>query len=305
MEAAGKKTDSRLFAGLLKSRRQIGDGLDAGRIDGFLALLEERLLLADCGLRATESAVRHVRATLADTGAADGREVKRALRDFVAETVRPLAQPLHPDRKPFVVMIAGINGGGKTTTIAKLAHRLSADGARVRISTSDTFRAAAREQIAEWARRLGEHVEFADHAGGNPSAVAFDAVKGAVANGSDILIIDTAGRLPTQENLMRELGKTKRVIDKALPGAPHETMLVLDATGGLNTVSQLKSFDEAVGVSGIAITKLDGTAKGGAVLAIAMEHPKPVRYVGVGEAMDDLLEFEAGVFASALVMPPQ
>lgn len=300
----GQTANSRLFAGLAKSRSRIADGLDPGQIDQFLVLLEERLLLADCGPRATVAALMHVRGALQKTGAADGPAVKRALREFVAETVRPLEQPMRPEGRPFVLMMAGVNGGGKTTTIAKLAHRLAKDGARVRISTSDTFRAAAREQIAEWARRLGEHVEFADLAGGNPSGVAFDAVTDAVAKGSDILIIDTAGRLPTQANLMRELEKTKRVIGKALPGAPHETMLVLDATNGRNAVTQLQAFDEAIGVSGLTVTKLDGTAKGGAILAIAMEQPKPIRYVGVGEGMEDLLDFEANVFASALVMPP-
>lgn len=294
----------KLISGLSKARLQFGQGLDeVDRLEGFLALLEERLLMADCGPRATGQAIESVRARIGDDGELQGPAVKAHLRDYIRETMAPLERPLPfpSDRSPFVLMVAGINGGGKTTTIAKLAHKFAGDGARVLISTSDTFRAAARQQVSEWASRLHRNVEFVDIAGDNPSAVAFDAVKGAVARKSDVLILDTAGRLPSQTNLMRELAKIRSVVGKAHPGAPDEVLLVLDATNGRNVLSQLKSFDDAVGVTGIAMTKLDGTAKGGTLLAIAAENPKPVRFVGVGEGMDDLLPFGAGVYASALV----
>ena len=293
---------NKLFAGLEKARRQFGEGLASDRLEGFLSLLEERLLMADCGPRATGLALEHVRAALQERGTVSGPEVKQCLRDFIRSQTKPLEKPLDVKAaQPFVIMVAGVNGGGKTTTIAKLAHLFASEGASILVSTSDTFRAAAREQILGWAKRLGEKMEFIDHPSSNPSAVAFDAVKAAVSRRNDMLILDTAGRLPNQANLMRELGKIKRTVDKALPGAPHEVLLVLDATSGRNVLGQLKAFDACVTVTGIAMTKLDGTAKGGTIMAIASEHPKPIRFVGVGEGMEDLLAFESEVFASALV----
>ncbi len=277
-------------------------GLEGDRLEGFLELLEERMLLADCGPLATGKAIAYVRSRFVNSKEGSGLEVKKCLREFVRSAVEPLQRPLNPNAKPFIIMVAGINGGGKTTTIAKLAHKFAQNGSHVMVSTSDTFRAAAREQILSWTQRLGKHVEFIDSASNNPSAAAFDAVKTAAARQCDVLIVDTAGRLPNQANLMKELAKTKNVIGKAYSGAPAETMLVLDATNGRNTLSQLKAFNDTIGVTGLTVTKLDGTAKGGTILAIAMENPIPIRYVGVGEGMEDLLPFEANVFATALLL---
>jgi fused signal recognition particle receptor len=195
-------------------------------------------------------------------------------------------------------MLAGVNGAGKTTTIGKLAWRLQAEGKSVLIAAGDTFRAAAREQLAEWGER--NNVQVIAQTGGDPAAVIFDAVNAAKARGIDVVLADTAGRLPTQLNLMEEIRKVKRVIDKALPGAPHEILLVLDANTGQNAIAQVKAFDDALGVTGLALTKLDGTARGGVIAAIAKERPIPIRFIGVGEQLDDLQPFEAKEFVEAL-----
>ncbi len=213
--------------------------------------------------------------------------------------LEPLAQPLNTGaHQPYVIMLAGVNGAGKTTTIGKLAHTLQRQGKSVLIAAGDTFRAAAREQLQTWGERNNVHVIAQE--GGDPAAVIFDAVNSAKAKGIDVVLADTAGRLPTQLNLMEEIRKVHRVIGKALPGAPHEVLLVLDANTGQNAVVQAKAFDDALKVTGLALTKLDGTAKGGVIAAIAKERPIPIRFIGVGEQIDDLQIFNAREFVEAL-----
>ncbi len=207
--------------------------------------------------------------------------------------------PINADSSPYVIMVAGVNGVGKTTTIGKLANRLKTDDKKVMVAAGDTFRAAAIEQLEIWSKRVGTDF-LKGQSGGDPSSVAFDAVKAAEARGTDILIIDTAGRLHTKGNLMDELSKIKRVVGRELHGAPHETLLVLDATTGQNAVQQAKQFNEALGISGIVLTKLDGTAKGGVIIAIADELKIPVKYIGIGESLSDLREFNADEFVEAL-----
>jgi fused signal recognition particle receptor len=221
------------------------------------------------------------------------------LKEALLELLSPLERPLDTTgATPFVIMLAGVNGAGKTTTIGKLAHLFQAQGKSVLIAAGDTFRAAAREQLQAWGERNRVHVVSQD--GGDPAAVIFDAVNSARAKGIDIVLADTAGRLPTQLNLMEEIRKVQRVIDKALPGAPHEVLLVLDANTGQNAVMQVKAFDDALKVSGLVLSKLDGSAKGGVIAAIAQSRPIPVRYIGVGESIGDLRPFKASEFVDAL-----
>jgi fused signal recognition particle receptor len=222
------------------------------------------------------------------------------LVDALADLLKPLEQSF-PERteKPFVVMIAGVNGAGKTTSIGKLAKHLQQSGASVLLAAGDTFRAAAREQLAIWGER--NNVTVVQQAGGDPAAVMFDAVSAGKARNIDVVMCDTAGRLPTQLHLMDELKKAKRVIGKAMDGAPHETLLVLDGTTGQNALMQVKAFDEALQLTGLIMTKLDGSAKGGVICAIAKERPVPLRFIGVGEGIDDLRPFSAREFAEALV----
>jgi fused signal recognition particle receptor len=211
--------------------------------------------------------------------------------------------PPAPQQSPWVIVVSGVNGVGKTTSIGKLAHRLHAEGRSVLLVAADTFRAAAIDQLGVWAKRVG--ADFVHHqSGADPAAVAFDGVKAAAARGIDVVIVDTAGRLHTKENLMAELGKVARVIDKALPGAPHEVLLVLDATTGQNALSQAKVFSETLGVTGVILTKLDGTAKGGAALAVRQELGVPLLWIGVGEGLEDLRPFDARAFAAALLEEP-
>jgi len=208
--------------------------------------------------------------------------------------------PLDVDgHRPFVIMLAGVNGSGKTTSIGKLAHYLQARGKSVLLAAGDTFRAAAREQLIAWGER--NNVTVITQQSGDAAAVIYDAVNAAVARGTDVVLADTAGRLPTQLHLMEEIKKVKRVIDKALPGAPHEVLLVLDANTGQNTLAQVRAFDAALGVTGLVLTKLDGTAKGGIIAAIARECPVPLRFIGVGEGLDDLRPFDAEEFVAALL----
>ena len=225
--------------------------------------------------------------------------LKSALKVELLAALQPLQVPLQTNNhKPFVIMLAGVNGAGKTTTIGKLAKLFQSQGNSVLIAAGDTFRAAAREQLQIWGERNNVHVIASE--GGDPAAVIFDAVNSAVAKKIDIVIADTAGRLPTQLNLMDEIKKVQRVIDKAYSGAPHEILLVIDANTGQNAVSQVKAFDEALGVTGLVLSKLDGTAKGGVIAAIAEARPIPIRFIGIGEAIDDLRPFSANEFVDAL-----
>ena len=259
--------------------------------------IEEALIAADCGVPATVEIVRRLEEL--EPGSQD--ELVQGLEEVVAEIVSVEGQErLALDGPPAVVLVVGVNGTGKTTTIGKLAYRLQESGRSVVLAAADTFRAAAEEQLEIWADRAGADF-VGSQRGADPAAVAFDAISAAEARGRDVVLVDTAGRLHTQTNLMEELAKVRRVIAQRLDGAPHETLLVLDATTGQNGLRQAKLFDEAVGVSGVALTKLDGTAKGGVAVAVAHELGLPVKLVGVGETLDDLQPFDPQDFARALV----
>jgi fused signal recognition particle receptor len=292
---------ARLKAGLARTRdvlnTPVSELFTRQRVDEALyEELETALLQADCGVAATQALLEAVRKRKPEDGAA----LKTALRDAIAELLRPLEKPLALyGAKPFVIMVAGVNGSGKTTSIGKLAHWLQLQGKSVLLAAGDTFRAAAREQLVAWGARNNVPVIAQDS--GDPGAVVFDALGAARARKLDVVIADTAGRLPTQLHLMEEIRKVKRVAAKALEGAPHEVVLVLDANTGQNSLAQVKAFDAALGLSGLILTKLDGTAKGGVVCAIAKEKPVPVYFVGVGEDIDDLRPFVARDFAEALV----
>ena len=262
--------------------------------------LETALLQADCGVSATQWLVDSLREKARKDRIEDAETLKRALKDSVAELLTPLERTLETSRaKPFTIMIAGVNGSGKTTSIGKLAKWLQSQGKSVLLAAGDTFRAAAREQLVAWGER--NNVPVIAQAGGDAGAVVYDALTAARARGTDVVIADTAGRLPTQLHLMEEIRKVKRVAAKAQADAPHEVLLVLDANTGQNTIAQVKAFDEALGLTGLIMTKLDGTAKGGVVCAIARERPVPLLFVGVGEDIDDLRPFRAREFAEALV----
>ncbi len=302
---------SRLRAGLTKTRRQLGDRLTglfgAGRKldEAFYEELEGILLTSDVGVTATALLIERLRARARRDRYTEALQLKEALRELLLELLKPIEQPLDVStRKPFVIMLAGVNGAGKTTSIGKLAHYYQEQGKTVLLGAGDTFRAAAREQLVAWGERNG--VAVIAQQGGDAAAVIFDAISAAVARGIDVVLADTAGRLPTQLHLMEEIRKVKRVISKALPDAPHEVLLVLDANTGQNALAQVKAFDDAVGLTGLVVTKLDGTAKGGVLCAIALwsrtrATPVPVYFIGVGEAIDDLQPFVARDFANALV----
>jgi len=295
---------ARLKAGLARTREVLNAdlgtllarrGIDASLFDE----LESALLAADCGVEATRSLLDELRARAKAANLEDGAALKDLLKSAVLERLRPLERALDPGaHKPCVIVVAGVNGSGKTTSIGKLAKYFQSGGRTVMLAAGDTFRAAAREQLSAWGERNG--VPVIGQQGGDPGAVVFDAVAAARARGIDVLIADTAGRLPTQLHLMEEIKKVKRVIAKALPGAPHETLLVLDAGTGQNALAQVKAFDEALGLTGLVLTKLDGSAKGGVVLGIARQRPIPLMFVGVGEGIDDLRPFSAAEFAEAL-----
>jgi fused signal recognition particle receptor len=302
----------RLKAGLSRTRDALGGGLGSllGRRKVDEALFEEletALLAADCGVEASRVLIERLRARVRKERIADGAALKGALEDALLEIVAPLERELDVSRAaPCVIMIAGVNGSGKTTSIGKLAKWLQAQGKSVLLAAGDTFRAAAREQLEAWGERNG--VSVISQQNGDPGAVVFDAVNAARARGIDVVLADTAGRLPTQLHLMDEIRKVKRVLAKALPGAPHEVVLVLDANTGQNALAQVKAFDEALGLTGLILTKLDGTAKGGVVAAIALLRANqpgkstiPLYFVGVGESVDDLRPFGARDFVEALV----
>jgi fused signal recognition particle receptor len=296
---------ARLKAGLARTRAvlntDVGDLLARRRIDESLFEdLEAALLQADCGVEASRSLIDDLRKRAKAARIEDGAALKAALKAAVLERLRPLQRKLDVGgHKPCVIVVAGVNGSGKTTSIGKLAKWLQGEGKQVMLAAGDTFRAAAREQLAAWGERNG--VQVIGQQGGDPGAVVFDAVGAARARGVDVLIADTAGRLPTQLHLMEEIRKVKRVLGKAMPGAPHETLLVLDAGTGQNAIAQVKAFDDALGLTGLVLTKLDGSAKGGVVLGIATARPVPLLFVGVGESIDDLRPFDAAEFAEALI----
>ena len=297
---------ARLKMGLTKSRNQMAKSLagvfGGGQIDEDLyEELETVLLTSDMGIEATEFLMNDVRKRVSLKGLKDGSELRQALKDAIYDLLKPLEQPLEiPDNgQPFVIMMAGINGAGKTTSIGKLAKYFQSQGKSVILAAGDTFRAAAREQLQEWGARNG--VTVISQSTGDSAAVCFDAVSSAKAKNIDIVLADTAGRLPTQLHLMEEIKKVKRVLSKAMPDAPHEVIVVLDANIGQNAVNQVIAFDDALGVTGLIVTKLDGTAKGGVLAALASNRPIPVRYIGVGESIDDLRPFNARAFVDALI----
>ena len=299
----------RLKQSLSKTRNLLGSQLNSlfggGKIDAeTYDELESILLTSDIGVAATQRLLENLKKRVKRENLVDTSALKSALKAEILAVLQPLEVPLQTNsHAPFVIMLAGVNGAGKTTTIGKLAKHFQAQGNSVLIAAGDTFRAAAREQLQVWGERNHVHVVASD--GGDPAAVIFDAVNSAIAKKIDIVIADTAGRLPTQNNLMDEISKVKRVIGKALPNAPHEILLVIDANTGQNAVSQVKAFDDALNVTGLVLSKLDGTAKGGVIAAIAHEtearaHPIPIRFIGIGEAIDDLRPFSAEAFVDAL-----
>jgi len=298
---------ARLKAGLTKTRTHFTSGL-ANLILGkkvldseVIELIETQLLSADVGIQATQQLIDHLTQKLARKELSDTTAALASLQDDMKAMLRPCQQTLTiaEDKKPFVILVVGINGSGKTTTIGKLAKHLSAAGKKVMLAAGDTFRAAAIEQLQIWGERNTIPV-VAQQPGADTAAVIYDAMESAKARDMDILIADTAGRLHTQSNLMEELKKVKRVLGKIDPTAPHETLLILDASIGQNALNQATQFNDAVNVSGIALTKLDGTAKGGIIFAIAKQLNIPIRYIGVGEGIDDLRPFNADEFVSAL-----
>ncbi len=292
---------SRLKAGLSKTSRNIGVLFVGVKVDEALfEELETALLMSDAGVEATEYLLgelrRRVKAERIET--ADG--VKSALKDLLVQLLKPLEKTMELGREqPLVMMIAGVNGAGKTTSIGKLCKHFQSYHQSVLLAAGDTFRAAAREQLTIWGER--NNVTVVAQESGDPAAVIFDAVNAARARKIDIVMADTAGRLPTQLHLMEELKKVKRVIGKAMPTAPHECLLVIDANTGQNALSQTRAFDDALGLTGLIVTKLDGTAKGGILAAIARQRPVPVYFIGVGEKVEDLQPFNAEEFAEALL----
>jgi fused signal recognition particle receptor len=302
---ASKSWADRLKQGLAKTRNQLGNQLaglfGGGKIDAEVyEELETILLTSDVGISATQHLLDDIKNRVKRQNLDDTVQLKAALKDALSDLLSPLQKPLATDtNQPFIIMLAGVNGAGKTTTIGKLANHFQSQGKSVLIAAGDTFRAAAREQLQVWGERNNVHVVASE--GGDPAAVMFDAINSARAKNIDIVLADTAGRLPTQMHLMDEIAKVKRVMDKALPGAPHEVLLVLDANTGQNAVTQVKIFDDALGVTGLVLSKLDGTAKGGVIAAIAQARPIPIRYIGIGEAIDDLRPFNASEFIDAMI----
>jgi fused signal recognition particle receptor len=291
------KTRSNLSSGLaniLLGKKQIDDDL--------LEQLEDQLLLADIGLPTTQKITSSLTESLNRKQLKDGETVLSVLKQTMADVLRSSAIPLNIDtqHKPYVILMVGINGAGKTTTAGKLAHKLKSEGHRVMLSAGDTFRAAAVEQLQAWGDRLDIPV-IQQGQGADSASVIFDALQSAQARNIDVLIADTAGRLHTQSNLMEELEKIKRVLCKLDPTAPHETMLVLDAGTGQNAMVQAAQFKQSVGVTGVTLTKLDGTAKGGMIFSVAEQLKLPIRFIGVGETVDDLRQFDSDEFANALL----
>jgi fused signal recognition particle receptor len=311
-QALKDKSGSGWFAQLKSGLARTGDQLTGlfsrgGKIDEDLYdELETILVTSDVGLNATQALLSDLRHRVKEQRLSEASELKEALAHCLLKLLKPLAQPLQAQtfksngpHKPFIIMMVGVNGAGKTTSIGKLAKYLQGQGLSVLLAAGDTFRAAAREQLMTWGER--NNVTVIAQQSGDAAAVIYDAVQAAQAREIDVVLADTAGRLTTQAHLMEEIKKVKRVIAKVLPDAPHEVLLVLDANTGQNALSQVKAFDEALGVTGLILTKLDGTAKGGVIAAIAKAHPIPVRFIGVGEGLDDLRPFVAEDFVAALL----
>ena len=291
----------RLKVGLSKTSTNLTTLFVGARIDDDLYdELEAALLMADAGVEATQFLLNGLKRRVKEQKLTDAAQVKSALRSLMVEMLTPLQKPLVLGREqPLVLMIAGVNGAGKTTTIGKLAKHMQAHGQSVLLAAGDTFRAAAREQLTVWGER--NNVTVISQQSGDPAAVAFDAVHSAQARKTDVVMVDTAGRLPTQLHLMDELKKIKRVIGKGMASAPHEVLLVIDGNTGQNALAQVQAFDDALSLTGLVITKLDGTAKGGVLAAIAKVRPVPVYFIGVGEKIEDLQPFNAEDFVDALL----
>jgi len=291
----------KLKSGLRKTGSSITTVFTGTQIDDALyEELEAALLMADTGVKATEHLLEDLKRRVKESKTTEPAAVKGLLADALAELLAPLEKSLLiGEHKPTVIMVAGVNGAGKTTSIGKLTHHLSNEGATVLLAAADTFRAAAREQLEIWADR--NRVEIISQEGADPAAVCFDAVSAGRARGKDVVLVDTAGRLPTQLHLMEELRKIKRVVQKADETAPHEVLLVIDGNTGQNALAQVRAFDDALQLTGLIVTKLDGTAKGGVLAAIARERPVPVYFIGVGEKLDELETFNAREFAQALL----
>ena len=301
-EAEAKRSwMSRLKAGLAKTSSNLSLLFVGARIDEDLyEELESALLMSDAGMDATQFLLDNLRRKVKEEKLLDAGAVKVALKGLLVDLLRPLEKPLELGRhEPLVMMIAGVNGAGKTTTIGKLAKHMQRHEQSVLLAAGDTFRAAAREQLMVWGQR--NNVTVISQQSGDPAAVAFDAVQSGKARGVDVVMVDTAGRLPTQLHLMEELKKIKRVIGKGMIDAPHEILLVIDGNTGQNALAQVKAFDDALQLTGLVITKLDGTAKGGILAAIARTRPVPVYFIGVGEKLEDLQPFSADEFAEALL----
>ena len=292
---------TRLRAGLRKTSSNIAAVFTGTKIDEALyEELESALVLADSGVKATQFLLDDLKRRVKENKATDPATVKVLLADALTDLLTPLEKPLViGEHRPTVMMVVGVNGAGKTTSIGKLTRHLSYRGASVLLAAADTFRAAAKEQLAVWADR--NTVEIISQDGGDPAAVSYDAVTAGRARGKDVVLVDTAGRLPTQLHLMEELRKIKRVVSKADASAPHELLLVIDGNTGQNALAQVKAFDDALQLTGLIITKLDGTAKGGVLAAIARERPVPVYFIGVGEKLEELETFNAREFAQALL----
>ncbi|AUD79944.1 signal recognition particle-docking protein FtsY [Kangiella profundi] len=296
---------ARLKAGLSRTRGQLADSLAnlvlGSKVidDDLLEDIETQLLMADVGVSATRKIIDDLTEKAARKELKDPQALMERLRELLSEIIEPCSKPLELTHKPFVILMVGVNGVGKTTTIGKLAKKFQSEGKSVMLAAGDTFRAAAVEQLQVWGERNNIHVT-AQHTGADSASVIFDALQAAQARNIDVLIADTAGRLHTKSNLMDELAKVKRVMQKLDPSAPHETMLVVDAGTGQNALNQAEHFNKAVPLSGITITKLDGTAKGGIIFALADKMKTPIRFIGVGESIDDLREFNGQDFIQAL-----
>ncbi|MZG53381.1 MAG: signal recognition particle-docking protein FtsY [Nitrospinae bacterium] len=311
MEQTGEEAKTGFFArlksGLQKTRSSLAGGIE-NIVQGkakvgpeLLEELEETLLIADVGMETTEFILEDLKKDVAQNRLRENDEVLKHLKGRMIEVLSQNKKPIEFNaNKPLVILMVGINGSGKTTTIGKLAQKWKQEGKKVLLAAGDTFRAAAIDQLQVWAERAGINC-ISQKSGADPSAVAYDAVQAAVARNMDVVLIDTAGRLQTNQNLMEELKKVKRVIGKVLPGAPHETLLVLDATLGQNSISQAKLFHEALDLDGFVMTKLDGTAKGGVLLNLSGELKLPVHFIGVGEKADDLQAFDSETFVDALI----